>query len=274
MRFVHFIILPLLMTSCFSRMPEELPSQEVLRRAILETITLDAVNIEAALTVSGAVAGSSSLASFVLTGTLAPLRHAWIIDVGSSTITGLVMSPLRIKFELVAMPSGDIYLRVDELQSTASGSILRQQAGFSGSILGRPVRIVRGTASQVPLAGPDPRAVEVYASAIEVLSGGLRQVPDGSYVYQYGVRINPAMLGDAQTSGKQATITGELTIDPQSFALRRAHWTLSSLPSALGVFDATVDIRFHNHNAVRLSLPALTGSDVSLESIFDMFSLR
>lgn len=271
-RFIIIALSTLLLVSCLSRAPEELPPQEVLRRAILETITLDGVNIDAAMTLSGAVSGSS-LASFVLTGTLAPIKHAWVIDVGS-TVNGSTKSPLMVKCELVSLPSGDLYLRLDELRTAASGSMLRQPTGFSGSILGRTVRIVRGVPSQVPLAGPDPNLVDVYASAIDILSGGLRQMPDGSYVYQYAVRINPAMMGDGQKSGEQTTITGDLAIDPTSFAVRRADWTLTSVPSALGLFDATVALRFHEHNTVTLSLSALTGSDVPIESIFDMFSFR
>lgn len=295
MRLATFIIIPLavlLLTSCFRRVPEELPPQEVLRRTILRTITLETVNIEAVATLVGAaparvqdtMSGSSLSVALVLTGTLAPLKHAWIINLGG-TITGRTKSPIRTRFELANLPSGDIYLRVDDLQSAgrilgpaASGSILGQQVAFSGSMLGRSMRIVVGTVPEGPLSGPDPRLVDAYASAIDILSGGLQQMPDGSFVYHYGVRINPAMVESVQQLGREsaawrrATITGDLTIDPTSFALLKANWALSSVPSILGTINAAIDIRFHDHNIARLSLPVLTGSDVRLESIFDMIS--
>lgn len=297
MRLVRFIIVPLstlLLSSCFSRAPEELSSQEVLRRTILNTITLESVNIEAIATltgtapaplpVQGTVSGSSLSAALVLTGTLAPLKHARIINLGG-TITGRTKSPIRTRLELINLPSGDVYLHVDDLQSAgripkpaASGSILGQQVAFSGSMLGRSMRIAVGTLPEGPLSGPDPRLVDAYASAIDILSGGLQRMPDGSFVYHYGVRINPAMVESVQQLGResaawrQATITGDLTIDPTSFALRRANWALSSVPSVLGTINAAIDIRFYDHNIARLSLPVLTGSDVQLESIFDMIS--
>ncbi len=260
--FPTFIFAPLiclLFAGCFSRAPVELPSGEVLRRAIFATQTLDGVDFEStvSLTASGQMPVQATL---VLTGTLAPLRRAWTFNLGGD-IERTADQLLSIKARVASSSPGNIFVWLDELRESNADNLSGKEI-----LLRQWIQIGSGSSVRASPQAPDPRMSEALVSSLAVKSGGLQQAADGSYVYRYTLDISPGLIA----STGDTAITGDVTIDAHSFHVLRAIWTLSKIPLSIGQADAHIDVHFHDHNRTRARIPALTGSAVKTDAIFDM----
>ena len=246
-------------SACFSRAPEELPSQEVIRRAIFRMATLDTVNIEALVH----IAPQDNLGektTLVLTGTIAPLSHAWNIDLGA-TFHRSGTKDLHTKMMVVSQKPNEIFMKCMEEQQ--SNCVL---TGTNGNWLQLP-----SSSTAVAHGTPDPRVIDAYANALQILGGGLEQTVDGLYVYRYTVHVDSEILMKSSSDVKMA-VQGELTIDARSYDVLTEDWKIKNMPLKDQFLDAVISIRFYDQNRARFTIPALTGSILVKKSILDIFS--
>ncbi len=262
-RLSPFILVPalcLLLIACLQKAPAELPSGEVLRRAVLQTMTLDSVRIEGTASFSTTGRNTRLQATVALTGALAPLRRVWILDFG-----GTFVVPEKSAFSLrgtMATDGSTDYLTIRDVHSTDPRLI----AAISASLLNKWRSLGPPVQGQRISSAPDPRAVDILVSAIHIDSGGLERDANRNYIYRYRVTIDPAL-----TEG--AGISGDLVIDAHSFALLSVRWMLKNMQTTFGLADSEIDLRFTDRNAAFM-LPTLTGSLLEPDTIFDMISLR
>ncbi len=259
----------MLLTACQSA-PTPLPATEVLKRAIISTMTLESVKIDA--TVDMTVKNQPLAFVFALTGSLSPIKHAWVLDAGG-TFTTSKFATFNVRAKLASPDEGSVFLRIAELHSTN----VRSLRAFTGGLLGQwwSLSSASGT-SKLTSFGPDPSLIDAYASAITIESGGLEQAGDGKYAYHYTVHIGSGAIAAFGEAGAESLpkISGDLTIDATSFALQKVLWKVRGLPSGIGVITAGVDVRFHDQNAEKIVLPDIIDAHRLPDAIFDMISGR
>ncbi len=265
-----------LLASC-GRRPVELPPEEVIRRTVLRSQTVDSVSYEgiASLVLDGKQELSGNTA---VSGVIRNIDRTWAMQAAGEFVKKEGGKILRKGSGAVSLSSpkpGALFLRIERLQ----GPLFKMPV-LSGSVLGKWWRTTGTAAEVIPGTGgtPDPRLVDAYVSAVEVLGGGLEPL-GGEFVYRYSVRVSSGALWNFMkrlpplpgTSSFDAR--GEVWIDPATFLLRRAKWTVRSLPVRGGNLSATLEVVLREYDrAPDIPLPEATGPALSPDTIFDIFS--
>jgi len=265
-----------LLASCGKR-PVELPPQEVIRRTVLRSQTIDSVSYEgiASLALDGKQELSGNVA---VSGVIRTIDRTWAMEAAGEFVKKEGGNILRKGSGAVSLSSpkpGALFLRIERLQ----GPLFKMPV-LSGSVLGKWWRTT-GTAAEV-IQGtggtPDPRLVDAYVSALEVMGGGLEPL-GGGFVYRYSVRVSSGALWNfmkrmpPRSGAPSFDARGEVWIDPSTFLLQRAKWTVRSFPVRSGNLHATLEVVLREYDrAPDIPLPEALRSVLSPDTIFDIFS--
>ncbi|MFA5800208.1 MAG: hypothetical protein WC840_04590 [Candidatus Peribacteraceae bacterium] len=265
-----------LLASCGKR-PVELPAEEVIRRTVLRSQTIDSVSYEgiASLALDGKQELSGNIAA---SGVIRSGDHAWAMQAAGEFMKKEGGKILRKGSGAVSLSSpkpGTLFLRIERLQ----GPLFKMPV-LSGSVLGKWWRVAGTAAEVIPGTGgtPDPRFVDAYVSAVEVLGGGLEPL-GGGLVYRYSVRVSSGALWNFMkrmptwSGAPSFDARGEVWIDPSTFLLQRAKWTVRSFPVRGGNLHATLEVVLRAYDrSPDIPLPEALGSALSPDTIFDIFS--
>ncbi|MEQ1849061.1 MAG: hypothetical protein ABL890_00525 [Candidatus Peribacteraceae bacterium] len=116
---------------------------------------------------------------------------------------------------------------------------------------------------------PTEEEIQAQASAFVVLRD--RSTRSGDYMFDVG--FAPGVVSALVNGARDDAITGALTIDRETFALKRALWTMVALPTPIGNMTGTVDVTFSSFNEVTLPvMPLFTGSSLPFDTLFDTIS--
>ena len=257
----------LMLASCGKNKPKELNPDEVIRRTMLKSLSVDSVAFDG--NVNFRIRGQKTISgSAYVSGVTHNADRAW------SMISKVHIDDPESSLEinLVSQKPSEIYLKINP-DADADGKIIQS----SGATFGQWWRLgySSGTSVADKAVTPDPRIIYKYSSILKVTSGGLRA--DGRY-YQYGVSISPVSLAEknilASWEFKKEAI-GEVLIDAESFRLKQVKWALDSVPTPIGEAYLVLDIRFSKYDeAPGLIIPDSSGSSLlDLEAIQNLLQM-
>lgn len=263
----------ILFAACFNHEPAPLPSDEVLRRTVLNSQTVDSVAYlgTAGFQITGKYFSSGSLA---IHGVLRNIDRSFYLQSDLNVVlSSNPASPKNIIVMSLSSPSpGELFIRVD-----SANVMLQTPASFSGNVLGKWWRVNSGSGSANRGGGaiPDPGLMNVYSSAIKVTSGGLEKELGGRYVYHYQVDIEPETLLKFAPLTSYSSVPearGEIWIDAETFRLDRAKWFLKQFPTQTGLATAAIDLNFNNYNrASAIIMPDESAPVMPVNTIFAIF---
>jgi|GEM_PF-3211172 hypothetical protein len=262
----------IMLTACFNHEPAPLPSDEVLRRTVLNSQTVDSVAYlgTAGFKIAGKYFSSGSLA---VRGVLRNIDRSFSLQSDLNVMLGSDPAvPNSIIAVSLSSPSpGELFVRVDNANVR-----FQNPASFSGNILGKWWRLNSGSGSaRSSGAIPDPGLMNVYSSAIKVMAGGLEKESGGRYVYHYQVDIAPETLLKFAPLTPYSSVPearGEIWIDAETFRLDRAKWFLKQFPTQIGLATAAIDLNFNNYNrASAIIMPDESAPVMPVNTIFAIF---
>ncbi len=268
--FIGIVSFSLIALAACQSAPVPLPPTEVLKRAIISTMTLETVKIDATVNMTAKHRPLTVL--LALTGSLSPIKHAWVLNAGG-TFTAAQSASFSVRAKIVSLREGRVFLQLADFHSTN----VRSLRTFTGGLIGPWWSLTSGSGGLMEESyGPDPSLIDAYASAIIIESGGLERGIDNRYRYHYTVRIGSGAIAALGLVGAESPpqIFGDLTIDAKSFALLKVLWKVKGLPSEIGVIDAGIDVHFHDQNVGKLLLPDIVDAYRLPDAIFDMISGR
>lgn len=254
------IIGVLFLSAC--RREGDLTSAEVLRRATLESMTLQSADVTLHVDLSVRKTGLLAQGNALLQGRLGHggQQAAFAVNAQGSLATTGAPAVFTLAADGV-LDGKDAYLHIRSLSSepphpslTGSGTLLNQWWKFAG---------LMGDGNAQSLT-PDPRFLRAQAEVVTVTrDDGLVDV-SGHDAYQYQVAIDPDRLvallqKAAQEEGREFdeqkvradigryTATGEMWIDAETFVVHALSWTVLSKddPRTL-TLTLRADLRNHN----------------------------
>ncbi len=266
----------IVVASCIKRPPTALAPAEVMRRAVFQNQILDSVSFDmTALFRANRLPGTLS-GSVSATGVFHSTERTWSADVRFD-VSNLAPNAKERRssgtFALSAPSPGSLFVLPRSIDSSF------QVGGAEKALLGQWWRLTGGTGSlQAPsVSTPDPHVVEMYARILNVTGGGLERELGGRYVYHYRVKIGSGELLNlvGVPSGGVPDVAGDVWINPDSFVLERARWTIRRLPFEDGMIDSDLDIHLRDFNvAPSATLPEGSGALFPLDTILDIISVR
>lgn len=272
--YVTIVICLILLPAC-GRKVLDLPPEEVVRRAVIRSSTVDSVSI--ALSGNVKTQGAPTLSgSIIVQSVVRSSGHAWSADasfnVESMGESGFTQANGRVV--LVAPGNGQIYLRPESLDGMLGDRLKRV---LTGSVNGWWV-VGEERAFEAPSLVPDPAMLSAYGDAIDVMRDfGVTTSKEGRKQYHYAVALKSESLialdGDTQEPTQDFSAQGELWIDAEDFTLSRATWDIQSVPSVMGPANVRVDATFSRYDrSPQIQSPAGTAATLHIESIFAIFS--
>jgi hypothetical protein len=249
-----------------------------MRRAVITSQKADSVSFDAWASVR--FADRSTLSGSIVThGVLRNIDGTWSAEatlnlLRSDTAHGEQRGSGTLVFSSPAI--GSLFVLLEDVH----GQLITTPTSL-GDVGGTWWRLSLASGSSIRTSGttPDPRLVDAYTTAIQIVGGGL-ETEGRSAVYHYHVMIgadtlNAYIAGTAGKIAQSTTAVGEVWINPTTFVLERARWNISNLPTRLGAISCTLGIVFADYNhAPPIRLPVGSGFSVPFDTIFDIFSSR
>ena len=228
-------IAPFFLAAC-SNAPRPISADELLRRTVVMHQGLETTGF----------AGTASLflnslsGSLTGTGTLERGGESWTWegDVSLARSAGTSFERLRARIA-AAQNQGRKLVFIHEMSGLLGEEIAALAPG--ASLTGQWIEIGRTdpAPSETRVATPDPDAVERIIGSFQPL-GDPRVLPrdDGGYDYSLQVRFSTGANAIGLSGG------GTLSIDSDSFVLRRSVWTIDRISLPLGDLRLWMDLTF------------------------------
>lgn len=263
-------IATLVVVSCIPR--SNISAEEVLRRTIIRSHTLDSANLTA--TVSAQLNGKKAMSgSALIEGVIQNGGLSWSL-VSSVRVRGLLPNDQSSGNVSLLTPDGQVYyVHFDTIQGAATAVVPLIGTGSAngwwktGTSL--PVQAYTRTI-------PSPSELEQAVSLFTIVDfSSPRRGADGRLQY----RLTVSLADDAMQSlfgqyvSEETRTTGTLTIDALDFSLRRTQWSLESLQTSEGSLNLAFDITLKDFDtAAEVVLPTGSSATLPLKDIFATFS--
>lgn len=254
-----------------------LPPDEVIRRAVIRSNTVESVAVSLSADVrteeTTALSGSVIVQSVIRSG-----GQAWTADTSFNIESSMSRGHERAsgRLVLVSPGTGRTYVRLESAEGVL-GLLLRKS--FTGSSTGWMVYGEESTAKPAKRQAPDPVMLSSYADALTVTEDlGTVKDADGRTLYHYIVALKSETLssmpdGGSVEAASGLSATGEMWIDSSDFSLSRVIWNIRGVPTSLGLITLRADALFSDYNsASQIQTPVGTAATLPLESIFAIFS--
>lgn len=268
------LVLTLTLVSCGQA--AELAPEEVIRRAVIRSNTVESVAVSLSANIrteqTTALSGSLVVQAVIRSG-----GQAWSADTSFHVNSITRRGHERASGRMVAVSPGTglMYLRLESAEGIL-GQMLRRS--FTGSTNGWMVYGEDSGAKLSERHTPDPAVMSSYADALSVTENLGIVKDNGRSFYHYRVALKPEMLSAMPQGGTPETnehlkAEGEMWIDTRDFSLSRVIWNVSGVPSALGAIVVHADALFSEYDsAAQIQSPVGTAATLPLESIFAIFS--
>jgi len=255
----------------------DLPPDEVIRRAVIRSNTVESVAVSLSADVhteeTSTLSGSVIVQSVIRSG-----GNAWTADTSFNIESSMNRGHERAsgRLVLVSPGTGRTYVRLESAEGVL-GMLLRKS--FTGSSSGWMVYGEESIAKPAKRQVPDPVMLSSYAEALTVTEDlGTMKDANGRTLYHYLVALKPETLSSMPDGGSVDAVsglsaTGEMWIDSSDFSLARVIWKIRGIPTTLGSITLRADALFSDYDsASQIQTPAGTASTLPLESIFAIFS--
>lgn len=276
---VRSLTLTLVLTLAFAACGRaaELEPEEVIRRAVIRSNTVESVAVSMSADVrteaTTALSGSLVVQAVIRSG-----GQAWSADTSFHLKSITRRGHERASGRMVAVSpgTGRMYLRLESVEGIL-GQMLRRS--FTGSTNGW---MVYGEDTGTKLSErrtPDPAVMSSYADALSVTENLGIVKENGRSFYHYRVALKPETLssmpqGGTPEANESLKAEGEMWIDTGDFSLSRVIWNVSGVPTAIGSIMIRADALFSEYDsAAQIQSPVGTAATLPLESIFAIFSL-
>ncbi len=269
------LFLALILSAC-SQTPN-LPPEEVIRRAVIRSNTVESVAVSLSADVrteeTTALSGSVIMQAVIRSG-----GQAWTADTSFNVESAMSRGHERASGRLVFVSpgTGRTYVRLEAAEGVL-GLLLRQS--FTGSSTGWMVYGEESASKPTRRQAPDPAMLSSYADALTVTEDlGTMKDSDGRTLYHYMVALKSETLSSMPDGGSIEAASGlsakgEMWIDSSDFSLSRVIWNIRGVPTSLGLITLHADALFSDYNsASQIQTPVGTAATLPLESIFAIFS--
>lgn len=260
----------LMLLSCGGK-PEALPSQEVLKRALITGYTLQSADIDADaeltlpgfLRMHGRVTGSLRNGGLTLQATASGTVNADSAE-----------QPVSLAGILTIPGTGETFLRIDELEIPGRDAVLAAGFGDSSAALQRWWRAGNNERPAAVRETADARHIERQMQSLRIDKDMGMERSDAGYAYHYAVTIDPQASVQNGESDAMPDLrgSGEIWIDARTFRLLRAKWIVADIPLAGTLGSVLLDVRLRNHGkGGHLVLPDNDAEPVPDDGAFAIF---
>lgn len=269
------LFLTLVLSGCGRR--AALPPEEVMRRAVIRSNTVESFAVSLSAEVS-TIDETTLSGSFIVQSVIRSGGQAWTADTSFNVESSMQRGHERAsgRLVLVSPGTGRTYLRLESAEGVL-GQMLRRS--FTGSVSGWMVYGEDSGSKPSPRHAPDPVMLSSYADALAVTEDlGIVKADDGRTLYHYRVALKTENLSSLPSGGSAdaaqgLTAEGEMWIDDLDFSLSRVIWSLKAVPTSFGNVNIHVDALFSDYDsASQIQSPVGTAATLPLESIFAIFS--